>query len=974
MKNFIKAHKAILFLSLLFAIIFITNFRPGTYLLGWDSLSTELNPALGIKRAFFSVWQEYQSLGLVAGMAHAADLVRAVLIYLLSFVLPESIVRYVFTMGMIYSGMMGTFYLFRHIFKQAQIRFMPFAGALFYLLNFNIIQMFFLPFEAFSVFAAVLPWNVLIFIKTLENGLTKRNLVYILAVFILSTPAFVAQQLFVVYGLIFFLVAVGLFIQKRSFSVLKRAVLLAFIVIITNSFWILPQAYFVLDNGNVTKTSKISQLSTTDVFYRNKDKGNIQDFLSNTGFFYESNGINQQPLFATWKAYREFPFIQFFIFSAALIVIIGLFPRSPYRLAFTLPIILITVALLNNTPPFLQLNELLRENSFINQMFRSPFTKFAVPYALFASYFFAVGLGFLALKTRKIHMHYVVIGLGIFFVIMQGFPALTGQYISKEMNVSIPQEYKQMFEHFKSVDKNKRIALLPDYTHWGWYYQSWGYNGSGFLWYGIEQPIVSRNFDMWSTPSESYFWEAKEALEKEDITSYNNILKKYDVDYVVLDESAAPVITSMKAIQYDRLKKALSSNEFMKLEKKWGFLSVYKVVKPEQSKDFVSYTSPLPNVGPKIAVTNKDTAFEKLGTYKTINSKPFDTYFPFLDFTTQTQMKNKTWEIHEFPGSFQIVKQLEFNPKNYTLSTASGEFTPNLYINGVPVSFSMPYTISLNDKTVSITFPKVLLNEFDLTSEKPNYCWSENGKLTSKNQGSSIIIDTRNGAAGCISYDLKTIDQRYGYLAAISNKNIEGQRLFFYVIDQTKSQPYVEDRLTSDIHYYVLANRYTEGVGYSFSFQSNSLKTVPSVNTLERLAVYIIPYDIIKNVSLSNKNAVVKVGRSMPLQAQKINYYTYKAVLPKNASAEMLTLAQSYNSGWKAYVVPDTSAISTLFPFLKGKELPDHVLINNWKNGWNIKNTQETLVVMFVPQYLQFAGFALLGLLSVGVAIKLLRK
>jgi len=50
------------------------NYTPGTWLLGWDNLVPELNLKLNITRSLSAVWQEYQGLGLLGGMAHAADL------------------------------------------------------------------------------------------------------------------------------------------------------------------------------------------------------------------------------------------------------------------------------------------------------------------------------------------------------------------------------------------------------------------------------------------------------------------------------------------------------------------------------------------------------------------------------------------------------------------------------------------------------------------------------------------------------------------------------------------------------------------------------------------------------------------------------------------------------------------------------------------------------------------------------------
>ncbi|MBI4130556.1 hypothetical protein HY468_04520, partial [Candidatus Roizmanbacteria bacterium] len=66
--------------------------------------------------------------------------------------------------------------------------------------------------------------------------------------------------------------------------------------------------------------------------------------------------------------------------------------------------------------------------------------------------------------------------------------------------------------------------------------------------------------------------------------------------------------------------------------------------------------------------------------------------------------------------------------------------------------------------------------------------------------------------------------------------------------------------------------------------------------------------------------------------------------------------------------------LAELFPPLFGKQLTEHVLVNNWANGWvlpseetqnsklKIQNetTEQTVKIIFWPQYLEYIGFGLL--------------
>lgn len=70
---------------------------------------------------------------------------------------------------------------------------------------------------------------------------------------------------------------------------------------------------------------------------------------------------------------------------------------------------------------------------------------------------------------------------------------------------------------------------------------------------------------------------------------------------------------------------------------------------------------------------------------------------------------------------------------------------------------------------------------------------------------------------------------------------------------------------------------------------------------------------------------------------------------------------QGYNDGWKAYI--------------DGKELKDHVLVNNWANGWIIpkdflNGDIPNIKFFYQPQYFEYVGFGLLIFALVIIALK----
>src|SRR5438874_485075 len=101
----------VIVLGLLSLALAFLNYKPGTWLTGWDNLHPEFNFPLNLHRAFSSVWEEYQSLGLEAGMAHAADLPRILILTPFSLFLPISFLRYLWTFLMLILGPIGAYFL-----------------------------------------------------------------------------------------------------------------------------------------------------------------------------------------------------------------------------------------------------------------------------------------------------------------------------------------------------------------------------------------------------------------------------------------------------------------------------------------------------------------------------------------------------------------------------------------------------------------------------------------------------------------------------------------------------------------------------------------------------------------------------------------------------------------------------------------------------------------------------------------------
>ena len=199
-KLFYSGFFSIILLTAISLFIAIKNYIPGTWLTGWDNLHPEFDLLLNIKRSISASWQEYQGLGLLGGMAHAADLPRQLVLLILSIAFKSSDLRYIWTFLMLTLGPIGTNLFIRNTFNKHKIasEFAGFAAGIFYLLNLATVQTFYTPFEAFVSFYGFFPWLIYSFNKYLHSG-KRKNIILFSLISVLATPAFYVQTLFVVY-------------------------------------------------------------------------------------------------------------------------------------------------------------------------------------------------------------------------------------------------------------------------------------------------------------------------------------------------------------------------------------------------------------------------------------------------------------------------------------------------------------------------------------------------------------------------------------------------------------------------------------------------------------------------------------------------------------------------------------------------------------------------------------------------------
>ncbi len=525
------------------------SYIPETWLLGWDDLAPELNFGLNIERSLSSPWQEYQGLGLLGGMGHASDLIRQIFLLIASFAFKTSFIRYLWTFLMLALGPLGVFFFFRKQGEGSSYKFAAFASSIFYVFNYSTLQTFFTPFETFVTFYGFFPWLVLFAQEYLNKG-RKSSLFIYLIILILGSTSFYVQTLFVVYVIflaVFCLEAI--FLRKNGFL---RSLILGVATFVVSAYWLLPVGYYAIKNSSVPTDSHINSIATPETQLMNKARGDFSSIASLKGYwfdYYDWDALgNYDLMYKDYISYTSQNIVLntlIVLFAVSVLgILTNLFVKNKdkqFKVSYLFLLFVCYFMLAGDNKPFGQIYLLLQNNfPVFAEIFRNSFTKWSIP----TSFLYAVGVGYFVSHFSGIFKGktkvFFAIALALLFACVSMFtllPVAKDGLISKTMKIDLPSDYEQVIKYFKNQPIDGRIASFPLTDFWGWKFNSWGYRGSGFLWYGVQQPILDRAFDVWSKKNETAYEEINYVFNYGTSGDTERELAKYKIKYILFDQS-----------------------------------------------------------------------------------------------------------------------------------------------------------------------------------------------------------------------------------------------------------------------------------------------------------------------------------------------------------------------------------------------------------------------------------------------------
>lgn len=634
--QFLRAHYPMLLLVSISLILCIANYRSGTFLSGWDTLHPEFNFPLALRRALFGVFRPEQGLGAPAAHSHMADLPHILILYILDFLLPMSFLRYAYIFLCLIAGPLGMYlFLQKHLLHK---KLPSLLGALFYLLNLGTVQTFNVPFEMFTTLYATLPF-VFLFASSfiIESEHRRRNLfLFSLAIFFTAPAAYAATLwyifflAFVSYFLIFALVLKsGIKERFRSISILIG------VVLAINAFWILPNISYITTHGKEVSQTNINKLFSEEAFLKNKEVGTFPEILLLKTFYFDwaiySGGEEFSDLLSPFIQHLKNPLIISvgYIFSGlALLGLIYSF-RAKRAISLSLaPVLAISLFfLVNHNPPTGFLFAFLQQTfPLFQEAFRFPGDKILNIYLFIFSIFFAFSQLFLIEKLRMLGRQKLQYASAVFvtaLLLYYLWPAFSGNLIHPRMRIQIPKEYFDLFSYMNQQEEKGRVANLPIHSLWGWVYHDWwskkasSFQGSGFLSFGIPQPLLERDFDRWEITNEGYFREMSYAIYAKDSNLVRDVIRKYQIAFLLLDTSVVAPGVPPRSLFFEETKQLLNTlvdNGVINAPSKIGpHVSVYHV------KNLKSYPlrtlSQAVNASARPHVLYRDVLYQTYGDY-----------------------------------------------------------------------------------------------------------------------------------------------------------------------------------------------------------------------------------------------------------------------------------------------------------------------------------------------------------------------
>jgi hypothetical protein len=229
--------------------------------------------------------------------------------------------------------------------------------------------------------------------------------------------------------------------------------------------------------------------------------------------------------------------------------------------------------------------------------------------------------------------------------------------------------------------------------------------------------------------------------------------------------------------------------------------------------------------------------------------------------------------------------------------------------------------------------------------------------------GNGIILYKSTNGMLCDHYNLPELSHDKSYIVKISSQNNQGFPLQVYLCNNLtlhcNQTVYLHNGNYFKTEKFIIPVYNDYGTGYTINISNFSIKNQTSINAIEKIVVKEYNPAALHAQTPGTLDQNATTISSVPGKTE----VSFVSTPNKN---QTLTYYERYDKGWSAYIIEDTSHksgvrkwITQALPFIFGKELKNHVEINNWANGWKLENQtngKTTVLFVYLPQYLEYFG------------------
>ncbi len=765
-------------------LIALTNIHPQLAYTGWDNILAELNFPHYVNQVVGGAWLEHQGLGAPMNLTHLAEVPRLPILWLLITILPANLVRITFIFAMyILGGITMYWYLSKIWLNQKNEKYrnwLASLGAVLYLLHILTLQQFYIAFEMFTVQFAFFPLLLLCLHQFLKPVTSKTVLSFLLLQLLIAPSAHTATNFYLAamssIAYIFFLLQ-----PKNMVKAIKTSLIVGMLTFVANSYWIIPNFYYLLQDSNYVHESHDNQLFAPESVSSVKEAGTWSNFFKGTQYLFQWKDYSfvdqkHEFIFNDWQDHLNKPMVSGLLTSIGVATVIGgiwlIFDRSKGSKRWAVLLIYVGCASfiwMDLFPSKYLFNLLYQSNSF-TEAFRNPFTKLSIIYSVMSVILFISGIEKAILLLNKSNyqklatvLSSLLISLTLLGIGYTALPSFTGHFISEKLQVKYPAQYAELFTYLNSQDKNLRILPLPQLNHAGWEYYDWqflgvdnGYQGMGFYYAGIFQPVLHRDSDRWVETSDFFYYELKYALDNQDLELFMNVIKKYNVDLVLIDETK---IEPGESIDYPAVHQFVQESGFTVLWQK-DFLTLY--AKNSLSTSDIVIPEDYTLVDTYQQRVTQDIAYATQGDYIESEKQLPSISFPFSDLFGETVdpiYAENSVSIHRtLPDTISgnLVLTIPSTPANVTPAAVT-------YARG-KLLVQFPQTeIQIGDQIIPLDSP---VNQSFILNTYPHSVYvifNDQVVEISQDETKLITLDLRNGSF--FNFYLAPVTDRVTYLS-----------------------------------------------------------------------------------------------------------------------------------------------------------------------------------------------------------------